>query len=532
MPYIAPQFDVLLQTIPHKNEFPDESPSHLLMADQLTEIIRFFIAQKNNFEVSSVSELVGANVFFLETIGPEYYLHSPEFQKGYIYNSGSPLYSFIAKGLNITAENMLTPQDKLIFLTAFDKWITEKATELEPLLQSISIKELQEKTKQISKKLLSILTSEIEKIINAVPTETSIKTHMETLPNQYQQQKTAQSNSWFSYFTSPNKQRMLLAQLAQLISAIQSEDESYLSTDAMTRAQRIKIGLLLYIAAIIEKEYWIRSAFNSTLYCTCKKILNTCSVENLDAQQKVACLSAFRNFISFPAERSKLESAAREEFKKENLLENIDVILDPLSEQVHALENQLKQTSSSWNVTNTLTHLGMMVGAAPGYALGSLFGAAVSETESTHLAKATVGAAVCGIATAVFQSTTAGYFSFVMGDFLVKSTLTRAFAKLFEYVGMTIGGAVGKAAGTMLTYTFELSHAGLVKVAKSVLNYCDDHPTQMRNADRKFIQCLLDLSPDLFSDDKQNRIVYAGGLEKTNEADNEKPVVAKKYGVS
>lgn len=523
MHYTSPEFSELLQNIPNKTLLADETPPHLLLADQLAIIIEFISEQEkanSNNQKELVSNLVGAHIYYLEIISQEYHFHSPELKKGYIYDSGSPLYSFIAKALNITEKNKLTARDKFIFLIKFNQFITQKSSELETQLKPVSgnIIELQNKIKKMLNNLLYILTNDIAIIVNAVPTEKAVTKHMHDLSDDYQLEKATQGNGWYSYFFPADKSHAMLTQLAQLISNIQCEDESLLPVNVMTRSQRIKMGLLKYISKKVEKEYWIRSATNSVLYRKNKKILNSHSVENLNPSQTLACLSAFHSFINSNDERAKLEKAAREHFKENNLLENIDAVLNLLCNHLIEMEKELENaTSTNWPATKTMSAMGMILGAAPSYGFGTIIGNTVSDTQASLHAKTAVGAAASNIATAVFQfSPSASYFSFVMGDFLIRSTLTRAFAKLFEFVGMAVGGV----AGGLIGFTFDLTYKGLREVCKRLLNYCDENPIQMRNADREFIQCLLELPPDIFSDEKQNQILYTQGLECKDEENN------------
>ncbi len=493
MPYISPELDVLLKHIPSSLE----AKPHQELADQLTVILQLISSQEKR-DKETLSQVVGANIYFYELIGPEI--------KGYFYNSSSALYSFIGTGLNLSAKNTLSERDKLIALNKFYKFITDNSVQLAPLLKSITIDELQKKIKKVLSGLLDAIPYEISKIARAIPTEQSIKQHMKKLPEEYKKIKTAQNNSWLGLlFSYINKNHVLLTQLALLVGSIECDDDKQLSPDTMTRSQRITLGLLLYMTATIEATYWVRSAYNSTLYTMCKEILNS----ELDAAQALACLSAFRSFINSHEERGKLEIAARDYFQKDNLLVNIDAELVPICNKLLEMEAALEKNANTtnWPATKAMSAAGVILGSA-GYGLGSALGYAISETEVTNAAKTSVGVAATSMATAIFQSTSAGYFAFAVGDFIIKCTLTRAFAKIFEFVAIAMGGLAGGAIG----FTFDLSYKGLREISKRLLNYCDEHPEQMRNVDREFVQCLLELPHDLFPA-VQDQIRYAKGVD-------------------
>jgi hypothetical protein len=101
----------------------------------------------------------------------------------------------------------------------------------------------------------------------------------------------------------------------------------------------------------------------------------------------------------------------------------------------------------------------------------------------------------------------------MLGDFIVASTLSRAFAKAFELVGVAAGGLVGGAVG----FTFDLTHKALKEVCVNYLKFYDDHPELRRNADPELVKCLLELPPTIFKEDLKNKIRYTTGDEKVAE---------------
>lgn len=518
MPYTPPVLSAILQNKPVKELIPDETPFGFMLAEQLCIFINFIAAQKENQTYTDHTlrnNSIGVNIFVLEMIHAE--------KKKYFFPSESSLDSFIAKGLNVTAQNKLTAKNKLFYLNKFFQFISTNENELEKLLKApFTVKELQKQIMDMLTDILSTLTKDIAELINGFPTEKAITKHAGTLVHDYIEQKEIQKKtSWYySIFgLTPNNDRIKHAQLAELIiSTIGCEDESNLPPKAITRSLRIKVGALLCITTSLEDASWLGLTPGSKLYELAKTILNTISVENLDDKQKLACLSAFHCFINSPKERANLEQAARIQFKENNLLENIDPFLDSLSSPLSKMEDKLRMkdgqntvSNSKWPIATAMANVGAWIGQAPGYGFGSALGFAANQTQSFNPIKTIVGAAVGNMANAIFQTTSAGHFAFVMGDFIIGSTLTRAFAKVFECVGSYIGWAVLGGAGAWLDIAFDLSYKGLQAVCGRFLNYCDQHAIQMRHADRELIETLCDLPPGLFAEDKQNQIRYTLG---------------------
>lgn len=511
MPYTALETEALLQNIPTQDILSAETSPHLQLADQFTTIIQFIAEQKKSMNEKTLrTTLIGTHVFFCETISQEYYVHSPEFKVGYLYSSGSPFFSFIAKGINF---NDMSAQEKLFYLNKFHQFITKQAAELEALKpKPIAVKELLSNIEKLLEYLLYILTNTIEKLLNAIPTEQSISSNMDNLLEKYQEEKKIQlNNSWCSLFIYENKDHLLVAQLAKLIAGIPCD--KLIPPAIMTLSHQIKLGMLLLIIETIGPTYWIRSATNSKLFDEAQKIISS---KNLKPELVQESLAAFRNYISSHENRIKLNELAWEKLKDKNLLKNINTELDKICEKVKKIETRFDPACSKGSATQTLSVVGMTVGAAPGYAIGSLVGLAASEDPSLNLTKATIGAVTSNICQ---MANPAGYVSFVMGDIIVRSTLSRLFAKLLEKIGMGLGYGIGYGAGSLIDYSVEYSYRGFRKLSHLFLNYCDEHPTLLDEEDRKFIQCLQELPEGLFSKEKENKILHTQGIKQVDPAE-------------
>jgi len=524
MTYILPNLnDIITQVQLIDLKSLGENAERLKLAEMLVKISNL-IESQNQLESSSKEELraslVGAYMYGLESIAQEYYLHSPEFKSGYMYNSGSPLYSALEKILKLDAANQITARECLIYINKFYQFIEKNKDDIDGQQQLLT------NVKTMLDKQLNLLTNKIAKTVNAIPTEKAVTRNMDQLPENYAQKKViAHNNSWFGI--KENKSRIFLTQLAKAISTIKCQEEENLPPNVFTRSQRIKMGAVLYITSSIANEYYIRSPNNSILYAECRKLLNAPNEDNLDETQRLACLTAFKSYIEDHSARGAIEDfglthfKTREQLKTDktlhekdiNLLEHIDPILENIAKQIALMQDSLnKSLISKWPVTTSFATVGMILGAIPGYGVGSALGLDLSDGQSARPLKKTIGQGIGRLATAYFGTTSLiGYFAFLAGDFIVASSLSRAFAKVFEVVGMAAGGVVGGAVG----FTFELTYKGLREVCIQYLDFYDHHPDQMRNADVELIRCLLELPPEIFALEKQNQIKYSLGEYET-----------------
>ncbi len=539
MSYILPNLNEIL-TLAKLMDLKslNEKPGRLKLAAMLAKISNLIEIQdqsEGSNKEALCASLVGAYIYCLESIGQEYHLHSPEFKNGYIYNSGSPLYSTLAKILKLHASNQVTTRERLIYLNKFYQFIEKNRDRVDEQLKDDNLNHAQLliNVRSMLIKQLNLLTNTIAKTVNAIPTEKAITAHMEKLPENYNQKKAkAHSQSWFG--VRNNRNRIFLAQLAQAVSTIKCHEEEDLPPNVFARSQRIKMGALLYITSSIANEYYLRSPNNSVLYTECRNLLNASNEDNLDETQRLACLTAFKSYIEDHTARGAIEDFGLTHFKSReqlntdktlhkrdvNLLENIDPALENIAKQIESMQESLnKSILSQWPLTTTFATIGMILGAVPGYGVGSTFRLELSEGSSYSKS---IGQGVGRLATVYFgRASLRGYFTFLVSDFIIDSTLSRAFAKVFEVVGMAAGGVVGGAVG----FTFELTYKGLREVCIRYLDFYDHHPDQMRNADAELIRCLLELPPELFSLENQNRIKYSLG---DNEVDLNTHVVMVK----
>src|SRR3990167_8135657 len=123
MSYTLPTLDEILTLgklidINHQNEDPERIKLAAILA-KISDLIETLSQSETTNKEELRASLVGAYMYCLEAIGEKYYLHSPEFKNGYIYNSGSPLYSALANVLKINTTNPVTARERLIYINKF-----------------------------------------------------------------------------------------------------------------------------------------------------------------------------------------------------------------------------------------------------------------------------------------------------------------------------------------------------------------------------------------------------------------------------
>lgn len=512
MPYTPPHLADLIVNYDRLKEYCHSDLSdHQDLAKMLIHVTDHIICKTQTPDADQEAlhrQLMGAYVMALETIKHEYRLHSPQYSEGRVYSSGSRLYSQIRNLLKIDKDHKLHSRERLLYANEFHKLLTQENFSNKDFDQEAYAKA----THPVLQRLLVRLTNPVAKVVNAIPTEESLSKHMKNMPEGYISGKAeANTKNWF-FKSKPNPSRMFLTQLARAVSCLECDDDVNLPEGSFTRSQRIKMGMLLYIQKKIANSYTVRSPTNSVLYNQSNKVQNSEKEPNLTEAQQLACLTAFKSYIDDHSIRGELETFGRQQFGGASLLGNIDSNLEAVSNGIDGMQHDLRHNLlKNWPATRTGATIGAILGAAPGYGVGSVIGWMSAESVSVRPLTDRVGSGLNGVATMIMGPGPAtGYYCHLTGDFIVGSTLSRAFAKVFEVVGMGVGGTAGGAVG----FTFDLTHKALQKMCENYLNYYDHHPDEMRLADKELVKCLLELPPEIFADEQKYQIKYTAGMEE------------------
>ncbi|GEM_PF-5215316 len=499
--------------------------------------------------------LLGAYLFCIESIATKYRMLNPSFAKGWLFNSGSNCYDALLSELGITQTNVIDDKHKPYYLNrfyncAFDKYPHQFA-------EKLHAKDLNEDTvnTQVFENIRAVykyIDGDAKKLLKAIPTESAIDEKMVSLPKDYNKECRKRAKS-----SNPERDQLarLVTALCKVVNRItpaQSDEE--LDKHFLSRRQRIKMGMLIYVMQSIAATYKARSPRgNSVLYDLCCEALNIKDHNELDNSVKVACLSAYETFITdsknvteleFEINRKevnviKLPSRSSEgisdeerlpedqhqehKSEKEKVLDAKDDDSKPLEFELPEIKQQIcidpvirkirKETGSIIDTLNNdqpkkifspvtigMATLGGLIGAAPGYGAGYVIGYAIGQTNGAVGPKLGV-TKVTDFAMTVILGDAGQYLGYFASNMVVDATLERAFAKVFEALGTLVGAATGGVIGLVI---YDLSVKTLMNLCKLYLHLHDNiHPDLARNADPKFIQGLLSSPPEIFSDDNK-----------------------------
>src|SRR5580700_2366932 len=146
MTYILPHLSEILTVHLIDLKSLNENPERLKLATMLTKMSNLIEIQNQSGDSNKeelCASLVGAYMYCLESIAQEYHLHSPEFKNGYMYNSGSPLYSILAKVLKLCATNQMTTRERLIYINKFHQFIEKHKDSVDEQLKVDNLNHVQ-----------------------------------------------------------------------------------------------------------------------------------------------------------------------------------------------------------------------------------------------------------------------------------------------------------------------------------------------------------------------------------------------------
>lgn len=470
---------------------------------------------------------LGAWVYCQEMINSEikYRFLSPA---GGWFNKGSDLHKWINEYLHVSKSNVLDDKSRLIYLGKFynflnahpNFYIKRQEHNIQDYLSAghVDVLDLKAKLINIMQRLLHKVCADVDKAVTAIPTEETTHKNLLNVTNIYHDyynlhpHEKPPTRACHDY---KNPKREFLAQLAQALAVtIGSEmtpDRAVPYKD-LTREQQVEIGICLFGEYSIDSEYKFLSPERSRLFNTFRHIIN-CTVKEMDSKDMVDCISVTKNFIQDYYHRKDMDQYGIKEFGENNHLHRIDSKIDEIQGQMDEMIKCVReQRLTCWSVARFLGSVAAVIAAPMGYGLGNVMGYFASETDYAVQPKLTLGHGLNDLAVA-YVARTAGYLGFLTADRTVQYTLERAFGKMCEQLFMLAGfTAVGVGGYLVFKASVEGYNFLAGKLQDAVITAKEHHPNLAREIDLDFINCLCNLPPEIFSDDKKVRLEYSANI--------------------
>jgi hypothetical protein len=238
------------------------------------------------------------------------------------------------------------------------------------------------------------------------------------------------------------------------------------------------------------------------LYDLCCEALNINGIEDMDLATRLACLSAYETFILNSKNVARLEKFLREQH-------STVCYIDPKLRKDRIHTGQMIEILSNVNYSPSVSPMVIglsvfcaLISGAPSYGVGYAIGEAVGLTHGVDL-KIQLSK-VTGAAMTVVLGDGGKYLAYYGADRIVNATLKRAFAKVFEMLGMLTGAAAGGLVGLIV---FDLTYKTLSSLCSLCLHlHKNMGPTLAQEINPRVIECLLDLPAEVFSEEHKAKL--------------------------
>ncbi|VVC77296.1 hypothetical protein AQUSIP_26230 [Aquicella siphonis] len=520
MSYKAPCLKDLRAIAEHlKKSYQGTNPhrlSFIALYDQLVEQT----AKGTHLPENIINILIGALVFEMAYIKyDEYHGASPKKNVGWIWSSGSELYTLIKEKLHINKkDNKLSYEERLFYLNEFYKYI-DKVYPDSALQELKQHKKLTDNRKTLVWPTKAVLSEQIHKslepvlkknsdnlynLVHGVPLLNALLKNLKKLEDEYS------ANS-----SNPKNPKRL-----ETVNFIKFILQSYHGTDPSAISWHACVGAVLVALLRIENEYKVFSPTRSALFRECLQALNQESMKKITIDDKIKWLRSLSAHLVSVSDNPEHYAAILKQVCADTKNQKLDTAV--LSEQIKKfqarIESYLVELEAAKKApSNTRYAISTGTSYFVQYAAGPVAIQAAKNTIIGGLsiggffAAGPVGSAIFGAAGALLMSG--------LGRLVTEGIVNAATANLFAWVLGRIGDSVGDATATVVTYPFSATPKGLTDMRMKLKPEDDQAFVRMVNT-------LLEL--DTVSDNDKLHMRKVLGLE---EGEKLLPLKHSAYGV-
>lgn len=477
---------------------------------QRLDFIRLYEKLVNNLKLdtpeNAIKVLLGALIYEMEIIEKEYKGSSPEIRKGWVYNTGSQLYTDIIQALGISKDNILNDDERLIHLFRFYHYIEKIAPEnfADDLLCKTKAM-LLNNIKVILKRVKQREFKKIDLLVHGAPNLTALKKNISQIYVNYQQ---AVSSRWFQ-----NKKRNSALVFIDFIEHtcndlygkdIPEKNQTEESKDiAYLQAYNTRMGMIVFALTTINNEYTVLSAERSVLFQKCLKTINTKGLDKLEIDKKITWLRALSTHLSNIKSMKEYHQSLKSSWEAQGL-GNLDHLQKHIDNELMILETEKSRPSRA------LEYLGGATSYAAQYGIGYAATKYLANVTLYTIPKLGLwaAAAATGPVGLVFYGAAGTIISTQLGRFVKDKIVPAAVAGLYAKLLEKIGEAVGNATAGVVVSAFSVSAKGISHLIGLYRQHAHDSFVQ------EWVDTLLGLPDDIMSRDEKDQIRQVLGIEQ------------------
>lgn len=491
------EFETMAVTI--RNAYLEErstpNPERLKLLDILDAVIaandQLSSDKRNSKQLQDA--YMGLYLFCMESIS--YMVLNPEYRKGYFYNSGSVVHTLISEFVGEVSD-----KDKLIYLQHWRKYLETHTDLIKHQLdqKDISIDDVKRDTFDLVQSALKKNVTVVNRLVHALPVANALDGKMQAIPIDYVKKIAAKNKK-------VNPERVLLADIIAAVNVLGLENESEEERAAcgigvLTHTYRQNVGMLILAAQSINDGAWRAQKGRSELYDLCCEALNVDSIDDIDANTRIACLAAIRTLLADPKTIQNLEKKIPGQY--------MDSIVQDTIKKVDGMIEQLKK-GQSMQFTISPVSLGVaavagLVGGVSGYGTGVVISEIVSQTNFMIDPKL-VAMQLTQYAMSFVIGDASRLMSFNYASKLVDAGLERGVAKMLEAIAALLAASTGLVISVAI---LDVS-CNTLRNLRTLYNNLRTELPLGKDADLEFVECLLEMPSIIFPREQKAKIQYA-----------------------
>jgi hypothetical protein len=400
--------------------------------------------------------LIGALVFEMSDIKfGEYGGKSPKYQVGWVYSSGSKLYTTIKAKLNISPSNKFGYDERLFYLHEFAKYVDkvypdEGIQELKSRMKSMTPtwrnkKELKD---NIRKALVPVLKENDERLyslVHGVPVLNALLKNLQKLEDEYNKDSRNATNP---------KRLATIHFIKFVIQTYQGMNPNQISWHAC-------VGAVIFALIQVEHEYKVLSPTRSALFRAALKAINAESLDKIAIDDKIKCLRALSAHVTTVRDnpvyfKDSVNSVVNNDTKQKLEFAAVDKEINFIQTKIEQYLIQLDEIKKA--PSNTQYAVSTGVSYSIQYALGPV---ALQVAKNAVIGGLGIGGffAAGPVGSALFSAAGALVFSGV-GRLVTTGILNALTANIFVWLLEKMGDSIGNATATVVTYPFAATPKG------------------------------------------------------------------------
>jgi len=458
--------------------------------------------EKNNLPDEQKVNLL---IFEFELIDQNYKTVSPEESKGWIYNTGSQVYTELHKCVG-----EISVEERLIRINAFRRYALDHLpfeavkSETWPCIEKLNanIDEVVRKIVQVKEK------ARINKLLHTMPDLVALKNNIKGIYDGY---TTAISSRNFEN----NKRTSSLAFIG-FISTTSDElygtayrDKSREENEkdaAYMEAYNVHRGMILYSLLQIRDEYRVLSPNRSALFRECLAAAGYTNIEEITVDERIDWLRSLSKHLDEVRRiKTRLKGDANKngyeeliEQWKDRKLPDLNIMKHDIEDRIFALEEKKKQPSFVVGTAKSATS------SVAAYAFQRVALGYITEYALIPAATASIAGIAAGPVGMVIGGFVGPFIANRIGRLVTEKIIPTAFGNLCVTLLDRIGSAMGDAAAAAAFALFSVSANGFQRL----LGFYKEHIGD--NFDKDWALTLLELPDDMVAvlDKQKIRKIY------------------------